>query len=123
MIYRNRSDAGKYLASRLAKYAGRDDVLVLALPRGGVPVGFEVGKRLGVPLDIFVVRKLGVPGQPELALGAIASGGTRVLNADVVSALEIPQHVIESVARREEAELLRRERLYRGERPAPDLRG
>src|SRR5437763_9350190 len=88
MIFRDRHAGGRAVAELLLQYAGRDDVLVLALPRGGVPVGFEAAKRLGVPLDIFVVRKLGVPGQPELALGAIASGGTRVLNADVVSALE-----------------------------------
>src|SRR5437762_12081845 len=123
MIYRNRSDAGKYLASRLAKYANREDLLVLALPRGGVPVGFEVARKLHEPLDIFMVRKLGVPGHEELAMGAISTGGVRVLNEDTVDYLRIPGSVIEAVAANELRELERRERAYRGERPEPDVRG
>jgi putative phosphoribosyl transferase len=121
MIFRDRREGGKALAELLLKYAGRDDAIVLALPRGGVPVGDEVAKRLGVPFDIFIVRKLGVPGQPELPLGAIASGGVRVLDQDVVRALEIPLSTIEAVAKRELQELGRREHLYRGERPEPEL--
>src|SRR6266568_420004 len=98
MIYRNRSEAGKHLATRLKKYANRDDLLVLALPRGGVPVGFEVAKELHVTLDIFLVRKLGVPGHEELAMGAISTGGVRVLNEDVVDYLQIPGDVIDAIA-------------------------
>ena len=123
MIYRDRIDAGKQLAARLADYADRDDVLVLALPRGGVPVAFEVAKALRVPLDIFLVRKLGVPGHEELAMGAIATGGVRVLNDDVVDYLRIPGEVIDAVAADELRELERRERAYRGDRPEPDVRG
>ena len=123
MIYRDRTDAGKQLAARLADYADRDDVLVLALPRGGVPVAFEVAKALRVPLDIFLVRKLGVPGHEELAMGAIATGGVRVLNDDVVDYLRIPGEVIDAVAADELRELERRERAYRGDRPEPDVRG
>src|SRR5437762_2094244 len=123
MIYRNRSDAGKYLAARLAKYANREDVLVLALPRGGVPVGFEVARTLHAPLDIFLVRKLGVPGHEELAMGAISTGGVRVLNEDTVDYLRIPASVIEAVAANELRELERRELAYRGDRPEPDVRG
>ena len=122
MIFHNRSEAGKYLANKLAKYADREDVLVLALPRGGVPVGFEVARRVNAPLDIFLVRKLGVPGQEELAMGAIASGGVRVLNRDVVDYLGIPGEVIDAVAAEELWELERRERAYRGSRPEPDVR-
>jgi predicted phosphoribosyltransferase len=121
--YRDRSEAGRYLASKLAAYAGRPDVLVLALPRGGVPVAYEVAKALKVPLDVFLVRKLGVPGHEELAMGAIASGGVRLLNEDVVRALRIPPHVIDRVTATERAELERREREYRGDRPPPDVRG
>jgi predicted phosphoribosyltransferase/dienelactone hydrolase len=120
--YRDRGHAGQVLATRLAEYAGRGDVLVLALPRGGVPVGFEVAKALGAPLDVFLVRKLGVPGHEEFAFGAIASGGVRVLNEDVVRELGIPAWMIEAVAAREGEELARRERQYRGTRPAPDVR-
>src|SRR5437588_9040840 len=109
MIYRDRIDAGKQLASRLADYANRDDVLVLALPRGGVPVAFEVAQALPAPLDIFLVRKLGVPGHEELAMGAIASGGVRVLNDDVVNYLNIPDEAIDRVAEKEQEELERRE--------------
>lgn len=123
MIYRDRSDAGRILASKLLKFKDRDDVLVLALPRGGVPVAFEVAQVLAAPLDIFLVRKLGVPGHEELAMGAIATGNVRVLNDDVVDYLRIPPRVIDSVARSEMMELKRRELEYRGERPEPDVRG
>jgi putative phosphoribosyl transferase len=111
------------LASTLSKYAGRPDVLVLALPRGGVPVAYEVAKQLGAPLDVFVVRKLGVPGREELAMGALASGSALVLNRDVVSGLRIPQSAIEAVVREEQKELERRERAYRGALPPLDVRG
>ena len=121
--FRDRTEAGQVLAEKLRAYAGRDDVIVLALPRGGVPVGFEVARALGAPLDVFVVRKLGVPGHEELAMGAIASGGVRVLNQDVVHGMGIPEQVIEAVAAAEERELARREQLYRDGRPAPDVRG
>ncbi len=117
----DRRDAGRALASRLAKYARRDDVIVLALPRGGVPVAYEVASALGAPMDVFLVRKLGTPGHRELAMGAIASGGIRVLNDDVVRWYGIADAAIERVAREEEQELLRRERAYRQDRPAPDL--
>src|SRR5213083_216392 len=105
----DRTDAGQQLASQLPAYANRPDVLVLALPRGGVPVAFEVAQALNAPLDVFLVRKLGLPGQEELAMGAIASGGVRILNDDVVGALGVPASVIDDVARREELELRRRE--------------
>jgi predicted phosphoribosyltransferase len=121
--YRDRAEAGRILAERLAAYAGRRDVLVLALPRGGVPVGFEVAQALEAPLDVFVVRKLGVPGYEELAMGAIASGGVCVLNHEVVDALRIPRHDIESVVEQELRELERREKRYRGNRPTPVIRG
>src|SRR6267142_1197472 len=123
MVYRDRTEAGKYLAAQLAKYANREDVLVLALPRGGVPVAFEVAKALRAPLDIFLVRKLGVPGHEELAMGAIATGGVRVLNEETVDYLGIPDDVIDAVAAAELRELERRERAYRGDRPEPDVRG
>src|SRR5213594_3632476 len=123
MLFQDRMDAGRQLAAKLRTYAGRADVIVLALPRGGVPVAFEVAQALHAPLDVFVVRKLGVPGHEELAMGAIASGGVRVLNEDVVSALGLTPEDIDSVADRERAELEWRERAYRrGRRPA-DLRG
>ena len=121
MIYRDRIDAGRQLAARLSDYANRDDVLVLALPRGGVPVAYEVAKALRVPLDIFLVRKLGVPGYEELSMGAISTGGVRVLNDDVVNYLGIPGEVIDAVAADELRELERRERAYRGDRPEPDV--
>jgi putative phosphoribosyl transferase len=121
--FRDRAEAGRRLAEKLVKYAGRPDVLVLALPRGGVPVAFEVAQALEAPLDVFVVRKLGLPGHEELAMGAIASGGTWVLNDDVVQALSVPDHVIWPVAARELQELARREQLYRGDRPPLDVRG
>jgi predicted phosphoribosyltransferase len=123
MIFRDRYDAGRQLATRLTRYAGRPDVLVLALPRGGLPVAYEVARALGTPLDVFLVRKLGVPGREELAMGAIASGGVRVLNDEVVRALRIPEQIIDAVAAEEQAELERRERAYRDGRPAPDARG
>lgn len=123
MQFRNRTEAGQQLAKRLAKYANCPDVLVLALPRGGVPVGYEVAQALHAPLDVFVVRKLGVPGHEELAMGAIASGGVRVLNGEVVESLLIPDDVIDAVAARELRELERRERAYRDDRPAPDVQG
>lgn len=123
MMFRDRYEAGETLAEQLRQYAGRPDVVVLALPRGGVPVGYVVARELGVPLDVFVVRKLGTPGQPELAMGAIASGGVRVLNPDVVDAMGIPEWAIERVTAEEQAELERRERQYRGERPPLDARG
>ena len=115
--FRDRVEAGELLAQRLAHYRDRDDVVVLALPRGGVPVAHEVARALGVPLDVYVVRKLGVPGHEELAMGAIASGGVRLVNEDVVNALGIPATVIDAVARDEQIELERREQLYRGHRP------
>jgi putative phosphoribosyl transferase len=117
----DRHDAGRLLASRLARYAGRDDVLVLGLPRGGVPVAYEVAQALGAPMDLFLVRKLGTPGHRELAMGAIASGGIRVLNDEVVRWYRIPEPEIERVVREEEQELDRRERAYREGRPAPNL--
>ncbi|MCZ7573896.1 MAG: phosphoribosyltransferase [Ardenticatenaceae bacterium] len=121
--FRDRFEAGRVLATELAEYANRPDVLVLALPRGGVPVAFEVAGELNVPLDVFLVRKLGVPGHEELAMGAIASGGTRVLNREVVRALNVPPNVIDRVGAAEQGELERRERLYRGDSPRPDVSG
>ena len=118
----NRAEAGRQLGEKLVKYAERDDVIVLGLPRGGVPVAYEVAQRLGAPLDVFIVRKLGLPGFEELALGAIASGGVRVLNEDVMRAIPNADKVIESVTARETAELERREQSYRDGRPAPELR-
>jgi putative phosphoribosyl transferase len=119
MIYRDRRHAGRSLAEHLAqRFGGRDDVLVLALPRGGVPVAFEVAEALGAQLDLMLVRKLGVPGHEELAMGAIASGGVRVLNEAVVQNLNIPPALIEQSAEREQLELQRREQAYRGDRPA-----
>jgi predicted phosphoribosyltransferase len=122
-IFLNRSDAGRILAQKLKGYAGRDNVIVLGLPRGGVPVAYEVAQALNAPLDVFIVRKLGVPGHEELAMGAIATGGVRILNKDVVQALDIPANVIDAVARREEQELDRREILYRGNRQYPHIAG
>src|SRR5215469_9317646 len=121
MAFRDRTEAGQVLADKLASYANRPDVLVLALPRGGVPVAFEVAQAVHAPLDVFLVRKLGLPGQEELAMGAIASGGTRVLNEDVVSKLNVPEEVIDAVAAEEQQELSRREHEYRDGRPAPDV--
>jgi len=121
-LFKHRRDAGKQLAQELLAYAGRSDVIVLALPRGGVPVAYEVARALNAPLDIFIVRKLGLPGHEELAIGAIASGGIRVLNHDIVQGLKIPQTMIDTVTRQELHELERRERAYRGDRPPPDIR-
>ena len=118
----NRAEAGRLLAEKLGNYVDRSDVVVLGLPRGGVPVAYEVAQRLGAPLDVFVVRKLGVPGFEELAAGAIASGGVRVLNEDVVRALPNADQLIESVTEKETVELERREQTYRDGRPAPELR-
>jgi putative phosphoribosyl transferase len=122
MLFRDRLDAGRQLAQKLKKYAGRPDVIVLALPRGGVPVAFEVARALRAPLDVFLVRKLGLPGHEELAMGAIGSGGVRVLNEDLVRALRIPEEEIDAVTVEEQRELERREREYRDDRPAPDVR-
>jgi putative phosphoribosyl transferase len=121
--FRDRRDAGFLLAQRLTYYKDRGDVIVLALPRGGVPVAFEIAKAINAPLDIFVVRKLGVPWQPELAMGAIAGDGVEVLNGDVVTAYNIPPHVIRRVAEEETRELQRRLQDYRGNRPLPRLNG
>lgn len=121
--FRDRVQAGQRLAGELKEYAHQSDALVLGLPRGGVPVAFEVAKALNVELDIFLVRKLGVPGHEELAMGAIASGGTRVLNEQVTQMLRVPEDVIDDVARKETQELERRERAYRGDRSPPDVRG
>src|SRR6267143_5208276 len=121
--YRDRTEAGRYLAKKLAGYAGRPDVIVLALPRGGVPVAYEVARALGVPLDVFLVRKLGVPGHEELGMGAIASGGVRVVNQAMLRSLRISPQQLDAVIRAEEAELRRQERVYRGDRPPPDVSG
>jgi predicted phosphoribosyltransferase len=121
--FRDRTDAGKQLAARLTAYASRPDVVVLALPRGGVPVAFEVAQALNAPLDVLLVRKLGLPGQEELAMGAIATGGMTVLNNEVVDRLRIPDYIITEVVVAEQRELARRERRYRGDRPPPDVRG
>ncbi len=124
MLFRNRADAGRALGERLAaKYAGQAGLRVLGLPRGGIPVAFEVAERLTAPLDVFVVRKLGVPGQEELAMGAIASGGVRVVNDDVVAQLGLTQAALDRVAAVEQAELERREKSYRGWRPPLDVTG
>lgn len=120
---KDRTEAGRLLGEKLAAYSDRDDVVVLGLPRGGVPVAFEIAKRLNAPLDVFIVRKLGVPWQEELAMGAIASGSVRVLNNDVVKAYEISDEEIASVQAKEQKELERREQAYRGGRPVPDVRG
>jgi len=117
----DRYEAGRLLAAKLEHLAGRRDLTVLALPRGGVPVAFEIATRLGAPMDVFTVRKLGVPGQEELAMGAIAPGNTLVLNESLVSYLRIPQSIIEGVAAIERKELERRNRLYRGVRPPPEI--
>src|SRR3954447_3535542 len=121
--FKNRIDAGRQVAERLGAYGHQRDMLVLGLPRGGVPVAYEVAEVLDAPLDVFLVRKLGVPGHEELAMGAIASGGIRVLNEDLVGELRISEREVEAVAVPERDELSRRERLYRGTRAAPDVRG
>lgn len=122
-FFRDRRAAGRLLAAQLAAYVDRPDVLVLALPRGGVPVAYEVARALNAPLDIFLVRKLGVPDYEELAMGAVATGGVRVLNDQIVGGLHIPDYVIDQVTAWEQQELARRERLYRGDRPPPDVCG
>ncbi len=121
--FRDRTEAGQRLAKRLMKFAQRPGVIVLALPRGGVPVAYEVARVLHAPLDVFAVRKLGVPGHEELAMGAIASGGVRVLNGSVIEDLNIPDAMIDAVAAREQRELERREHVYRDNRPPPEVRG
>ena len=123
MLFSDRREAGEALARHLARYAGRPDVLVLALPRGGVPVGFEVARALHAPLDVFVVRKLGVPGEEELALGAIASGGARYVDQPLVERLGLSRPVVDAITASETVELRRRELAYRGTRPAPDIEG
>lgn len=123
VLFRDRREAGRRLATQLRHYAGDHDVVVLALPRGGVPVGYEVAGSLGVPLDVFVVRKLGVPGREELAMGAIASGGVRVVLGEIVHQLGVTSAAVEAVTRQEERELERRERVYRGDRAMRPLAG
>jgi predicted phosphoribosyltransferase len=121
MIFRDRRDAGRFLATKLSRYANEPDVLVLALPRGGVPVAFEVAKALRAPLDVFLVRKLGVPGHEESAMGAIASGDIMVLNESAIEALGIPDSIVDAVIERERQELVRREAVYRGDRPELEI--
>lgn len=121
MLFQDRTEAGQRLAQQLKAYANRQDLLVLGLPRGGVPVAFEVAKALNAPLDVFLVRKLGVPGHEELAMGAIASGGVRILNQEVVENLHISEEIIDRVAATEQQELERREHAYRDDRPPLDL--
>jgi predicted phosphoribosyltransferase len=123
MQFEDRTEAGQRLAEELLAYADRTDVLVLALPRGGVPVAFEVAQRLHAPMDVFVVRKLGVPGHEELAMGALAAGGARILNRDVLDQLYISEQVLNLITIRERRELERRERAYRGERPPLQIEG
>ena len=122
-FFRNRTEAGRLLAQELKQYANRPEALVLALPRGGVPVAYEVARALNAPLDVFVVRKLGLPGHSELAMGAIASGGVRVLNNEVVEGMAIPDTVIDAVAAEEQLELERREIAFRGHNQPPDIEG
>jgi putative phosphoribosyl transferase len=121
VVFRNRSHAGHELARLLSHYGDRSDVLVLALPRGGVPVAYEVAEALNAPLDVFLVRKMGAPGHEELAIGAIASGGVRVLNQEAIDFLNVTDETIDQIARAEEQELRRREQLYRGNRPMPEI--
>ena len=121
--FANRTDAGRRLANELQQYGHRPDVIVLALPRGGVPIGYEVAKALGAPLDVFVVRKIGLPWQEELAMGAVASGGVRVFDRNLIRLAHVSDADVERIANEEERELARRERLYRGDRPFPEVRG
>ncbi len=123
MPFRDRVHAGQLLAEKLMQYANREGVLVLAVPRGGVPVGFEVAQALHAPLDVFVLRKLGAPWHEELGFGAVASGGVRIMEQETIDALGLTSEEIEAVVEREESELRRRERVYRGERPAPNVKG
>ena len=122
MLFRDRTEAGRMLAHRLAAYANYPDAMVLALPRGGVPVAFEIAEALNLPLDILVVRKLGVPGHEEFAMGAIASGGARIPNQDLIRQLSLSDEIIGHIVAREQRELERRERTYRGQRPMLDVR-
>lgn len=121
--FSNRTEAGQLLGQALMHHAGREDAIVLALPRGGVPVAFEVARMIGAALDLMIVRKLGTPGHEELAMGAIATGGARLLNRDIIESLGIQEDAIEAVAKREQHEIERRERAYRGNRPAPRVEG
>jgi putative phosphoribosyl transferase len=123
LIFRDRAEAGRRLAEKLRQYAKRPDVLALALPRGGVPVAYEVARALAVPLDLFLVRKLGFPGQEELAMGAIASGGARVLNSSLLRRLHVPPEVVDAVTAKELRELERREQAYRGSQKPPQVQG
>ena len=123
MYFLNRREAGRILAEHLRRYSNKRDVSVLALPRGGVPVGYEVARRLNVPLDVFTVRKLGVPGHQELAMGAIATGGLRILHEGIIRELGISEQTIETVSEQEQRELERRDRIYRGDRPSPPIEG
>ena len=123
MYFRNRTEAGQVLARRLQQYKNQPDVLILGLPRGGVPVAYEVARELNAPLDVFIVRKLGVPGHEELGMGAIATGGVRTLHEGIIREIGISPQTIEAVSAREQAELERREQLYRGDRPAPTIKG
>jgi putative phosphoribosyl transferase len=123
ILFQNRREAGRLLAERLTEYADQSDVIVLALPRGGVPVAYEIAQSLHADLDVFTVRKLGVPGHEELAMGAIASGGVRVLDEVMIKATGVPQEAIDAMVAYENRELRRRELAYRGERSAPDVRG
>ena len=122
MYFQNRAEAGQVLARRLQQYKNQPDMLVLGLPRGGVPVAYEVARELNAPLDVFIVRKLGVPGHEELGMGAIATGGVRILHEGIIREFGISQELIDSVSEREQAELDRRNRLYRGDRPAPAIK-
>ena len=123
MYFRDRTEAGQVLARCLQQYKNQPDVLILGLPRGGVPVAYEVARELNAPLDVFIVRKLGVPGHEELGMGAIATGGVRTLHEGIIREIGISPQTIEAVSAREQAELERRERLYRGDRPAPTIKG
>jgi putative phosphoribosyl transferase len=122
-LFRNRREAGRQLASKLSKYKDELNLIVLGLPRGGVPVAYEVARALNAPMDVFLVRKLGVPQQPELAIGAIASGGARVMNDDILRLLHLPNYIIEQITARERHELERREQIYRHGLPPLDVRG
>ena len=121
--FQSRDEAGRILAAKLMKYSNRPETIVLALPRGGVPIGYEIARALNLPLDVMIVRKLGVPGHEELAMGAIASGGVRVLNRSVIESLRIPSDSLEAVEKREALELMRREATYRGNRHPISLKG